>query len=251
VRQFSTVGIPKRYIVFVSSAQKELRQERQGLWDLMTVKDPALKVHISPRMFEFNVTGNRNSVEENWQDGVLRSDVYLGIFDRKFSQPTVDEYHLALEDKVVHKEMMIFIRKRWNCLRNRRLNDFLRRIKNLKAGHACIEYVDKDDLLSKARWFLLSYVMRMKEGCILSEQFLGPNLDLARQFSLPEKMRRALLQPFGSFMVPKGRRGVPEYYRHDWNGQKIDITWECIKDEPNVSKEIVEYYRSNYKKLYL
>lgn len=200
--------IPKKYIVFVSSAQNELRKERQGLWELMTLKDSALIVHISPRMFEFNITGNRNSVEENWQDGVLRSDVYFGIFDRKYSQPTVNEYYLALGDKVVHKEIIIFIRKRWDFLRDKRLGSFLKRIKDSTTGHSCVEYVDQEDLLHKARSFLLSYVMRMKEGCVLSKEFLGPNLDQARQFSLPEKMRRALLQPFGRFMMSKDGRIV-------------------------------------------
>jgi len=193
--------IPRKYIVFVSSAQNELSRERQGLWELMTAKDRALMVHTLPQIFEFNITGKKHSVTDNWENAVLKADVYLGIFDRRYSQASVNEYNVAREDKTVRKEFLIFIRKR--LIKDPRLSSFLKKIKDLREGHACIEYRDYEDLLCKARHFLLSYVMKRKEGCVLSKELLGEDLDMLRQFSFPEKERRALLRPFGRFLISK------------------------------------------------
>ena len=54
-------------------------------------------------------------------------------------------------------------------------------------------------------------------------------------------MRRKLLQPFGRYAIWKGRKGIPEYYIYDWDGQKIDVTWDYI--EAHASDEIKEFYR--------
>jgi hypothetical protein len=50
-------------------------------------------------------------------------------------------------------------------------------------------------------------------------------------------------------MILRGRKNVPEYYKFDENGQKIDITWEFIINEPNIANEIKDFYRERYMKL--
>lgn len=101
--------------------------------------------------------------------------------------------------------------------------------------------------MDKAKRALLNYYGRTIEGFIISEDVLGPNLDGARNTDFPEKLRRKLLQPVGRFLVPIGRRGIPEYYIYDWNGEKIDVTWDYIKDE-NISEDKKEFYRKRYRK---
>jgi hypothetical protein len=54
----------------------------------------------------------------------------------------------------------------------------------------------------------------------------------------------------GHYLVPRGRKGFPEYYKIDIKGDKIDITWEFIMYEPRAPKDLVEFYRERYKKPY-
>jgi len=74
--------------------------------------------------------------------------------------------------------------------------------------------------------------------------------DGARTTHFPESIRRKLLEPIGYYLVPRGRKGFPEYYKFDINGDKIDITWEFIVHESNASNAIREFYRQRYKKQY-
>jgi len=127
------------------------------------------------------------------------------------------------------------------------LNEFLTKIMDPSKGHSCIVYNSQEELLEKVKHALLSYYGRSIEGFILSEETLGPKLDGARGTNFPESMRRKLLEPMGRYMIPRGRKGVPEYYKFDVNGDKIDVTYDYIIYEPNVSNTIKEFYRQRYK----
>jgi hypothetical protein len=237
-------------IVFISSRQTELQNERDQLRALINKNDNILPNIFVAKTFEVDLSGRKESVSEIVKDWVLKSDVYLGIFDREYSEPTIKEYHLALGDKLVTKEIIIFIRNRKPSERQTMLNVFLSKIKDPNKGHSCIIYSNQADLLTKAKEALIAYYNRSIESFILSEEILGPKLDGARGTNFPESMRRILLEPIGRYLVPRGRKGFPEYYKFDVNGDKIDITWDSIIHEPNASNEIKEFYRLRYKKPY-
>jgi hypothetical protein len=237
-------------IVFISSHQKELQDERDRLRELISATDEILPKFFKAYTFEMDLTGRRESVSEIVKDWVLKSDVYLGIFDCEFSKPTVDEYQIAVSDKFVPKEIIIFVRERKPTERHETLRDFLGEVMHPGHGHSCVFYNSQEDLLSKAKDVLLAYYRRTNEEFVLSEETLGPKLDGARGTSMPESDRRKLLEPMGHYLVPRGRKGFPEYYKFDINGGKIDITWEFIMYEPRAPKEVIEFYRERYKKPY-
>ncbi|MCX5829334.1 MAG: DUF4062 domain-containing protein [Deltaproteobacteria bacterium] len=240
---------PKK-IVFISSRQKELQDQRDQLRNLINEGDELLPKIFKAYTFEMDLAGRRESVSEIVKDLVLKSDVYLGVFDREFSEPTAEEYRIAVDDKFVPKEMIIFIRGRKSDEREDALTNFLSDVMHPEKGHACVIYSGLDDLLSKAKHLLLDYYGRSIESFVLSEETLGPKLDGARGTNMPESVRRQLLEPMGRYLVPRGRKGFPEYYKLDLNGNKIDITWEFIMHESRAPEEVVEFYRKRYKKLY-
>ena len=237
-------------IIFISSRQNELQNERDQLRELINTKDEILPKLFKAYTFEMDLTGRKESVSEIVRDWVLKSDVYLGIFDREFSGPTVEEYYVAIRDKLVSKEIIVFVRERESTERQDALNDFLDQIMHPDKGHSCVIYRGRNDLLANAKRILLAYYRRITESFILSEETLGPKLDGARGTGMPESIRRKLLEPIGRYLVPIGRKGFPEYYKFDVNGDKIDITWQYIIHEPQASKEIIEFYRERYKKPY-
>ena len=237
-------------IVFISSRQTELREERDLLRELINQNDDIMPKIFVAKTFELDLAGRKESVSEIVKDWVLKSDVYLGIFDREYSEPTVEEYHLAVEDRLVSKEIIIFIRNRNFSERQDKLNVFLAKILDSNKGHSCIIYSDQTDLLTKVKDALIAYYGRSIESFILSKEALGPKLDGARGTNFPESLRRKLLEPIGRYLVPRGRKGFPEYYKLDVNGDKIDVTWDFIIHEPNASNEIKEFYRQRYNKLY-
>ncbi|MGD0785403.1 MAG: DUF4062 domain-containing protein [Sedimentisphaerales bacterium] len=242
--------IKNKKIIFISSRQTELQDERNLLRQFINENDDILPKIFVAKTFEADLAGRKESVSEISKDWVLKSDVYLGIFDREYSEPTVEEYYHAVRDRLVTKEIIIFIRNRDSSERQDKLNDFLAKIMDPNEGHSCIPYSDQADLLIKVKNVLMAYYDRSIESFILSEKTLGPKLNGARGTHFPESMRRKLLEPIGRYLVPRGRKGFPEYYKFDVNGDKIDITWDFIIHEPKASKEIKEFYRQRYNKLY-
>lgn len=235
-----------RKLIFISSKQDELQNERDAIKDLINVKDNILPKRFEAKTFEIDLSGRREPVNQMTEEWVLKSDIYLGIFDREYSEPSKVEYEIAVKDVQVKKEIMIFIRRRLKDEREEGLNTFLSPLLDPKKGHSCIFYNSQNDLLLKVRKALLNYLRRKTEGFVLSKELLGPNLEGAKNTSLPEKLRRKLLQPFGRFAIWRGRKGVPEYYIYDWDGTKIDVTWDSI--EPKASPEVKEFYKQRYRK---
>lgn len=235
-------------IVFISSRQNELQHLRKQLRELINTKDHMLQKLFVAKSFEMDLAGRKESVSEIVKDWVLKSDVYLGIFDREYSEPTVEEYHLAINDRFVRKEIIIFVRDRKQVERQPLLNVFLTKIMDPHKGHSCIIYNNQVEFLEKAKSSLIVYYGRSIESFALLKETLGPKLDRARGTNFPESMRRKLLEPMLTYMIPLGRKGVPEYYKFDIHGDKIDVTWDTIIYEPNISQEIKDFYHHRYKK---
>lgn len=237
----------KRKIIFISSKQDELSEERNCFRNLIE-EDGLLSKMFIAKSFEHDLSGRKESVSEIIKEWVSKSNVYFGIFDRQYSGPTVEEYTIACNDKGLNKEMIIFVRRREKNEREDALNKFLSFIMDPSIGHACLMYVSTEDLLVKAKEALLRYQGRCIEGFVISEEALGKNLDGARHTNFPEKLRRALLQSLGRFMIPNGRKGGYEFFRHDENGVKIDVTWDSLQYESKIPKEIKDFYKERYKK---
>ena len=79
--------IKNKKIVFISSRQNELQHLRKQLRELINIKDHMLQNLFVAKSFEMDLSGRKESVSEIVKDWVLKSDVYLGIFDREYSEP--------------------------------------------------------------------------------------------------------------------------------------------------------------------
>jgi len=235
-------------IVFISSGQDELQNERDQLREFINT-DEKLSESFVAKTFERDLSGRKDSVRNITEDWVLKSDVYIGLFAKKYSEPTKTEYDIAFKDKLVRKEIVICVKKLKK--RNRKLKAFLKEAMDPERGHSCIIFENIQDLLDRVGNALLGYRRRMMEGTIISEDMLGPKLDGARQYDgFSEKLRRALLRPPLRHLVPKGSKGIPEWYRYDENGDRIDVTWQEIKDNPKIPAKIKAFYRDRYQKTF-
>lgn len=232
-------------IVFISSSQEEFQAERDMLRENINEKDDSLSKLFMVRTFEKDLSGRKESVGCLTKDQVLKSDVYLGLFGIRYSEPTIAEYEIALGDRLVKKEMILCV-KSCASKRESRLEDFLSKTMNPQKGHSCLIFKNTEDLLKQVKSSLMNYIWRMHESFIISKETLGPNLDKARATNMPEEIRRKFLAPIGRWLVPVGRKGVPEYYRINEIGEKIDITWEYIQYEPNISEDIKAFYKERY-----
>lgn len=236
----------EKKLIFISSKQNELQAERNALRESINTKDSVLSNMFIAKTFETDLTGRKNPVNHITKEWVLKSDIYLGVFDKEYSEATQKEYEIALKDKQVKKEFIILIRQRDLDERTPELNKLLARILDLEHGHSCIFFNSVEELLDKVKQALLEYSTRNIEGFVISKKVLGPKLEGAKNTNFPEKLRRKLLQPVCRYAIWRGRKGVPEYYIYNWDGIKIDVTWNSI--EPNASDEIKEFYRRRYKK---
>jgi hypothetical protein len=100
--------------IFISSKTDELSEERR-----------IIKSAFSPKVYDvfmFEDTGARTeSASEVYTEEVLNCDIYIGIFKKKYSSATAEEYKLAAEN---NKEILAYVaadvKKRDTELRRKR-----------------------------------------------------------------------------------------------------------------------------------
>ena len=105
--------------VFISSSN-ELNDER------LIVKEIVEDLNWIPILYE-NWKAKTESMRTTYIKGVKSSDVYVGIFWRKYSQPTIEEYETA---NVENKEISIHIKSIDKESRDNNLVDFINKIKD-------------------------------------------------------------------------------------------------------------------------
>ena len=123
----------KRFIIFISSVQKEFQEERRAIKDYI-LNDPLLKLFI-PNVFLFEDLPARDQrADESYLSEVDRCDIYVGLFgndygfeDAKGISPTEHEFNRATEKG---KYRLIFIKGQTDTGRHKKMRDLIR-----KAGH--------------------------------------------------------------------------------------------------------------------
>ena len=97
--------------IFISSVQKEFREERQFLWQYIQ-SDPLLGAFFKPFLFE-NQPASSTNTETAYLEEVSASDIYLGILgntygfeDKNGISPTEKEFDLATS---LGKERLLYI----------------------------------------------------------------------------------------------------------------------------------------------
>lgn len=145
--------------VFVSGKERELDDERAS------AKKTIEKFGLEAEGSEVR-PASANPVTSEYSDEARTSDVYVGIFWQKFSEPTKTEFDIARREDI---PPLIFIKKlKDNEKREAELEEFLKRISDAQIGITYREYdnsVDLEEKLSQALSHLLSRKFRDAKEC--------------------------------------------------------------------------------------
>ncbi len=120
--------MPQR-LIFVSSVQKELQQERYEIRDFVN-GDPLLNKHFTVFLFEDLPPKDRRP-DEVYLDMVQKSDIYIGIFGNQYGvadanniSPVEIEYCCARDNS---KERIILIKDAEAFARDPRMNELIQK----------------------------------------------------------------------------------------------------------------------------
>lgn len=152
----------KKFKVFISSTQKELRTER------IAVQEVIAETEILSRYFEVEIFEELPPMGIPAQKGAIESlklcDVYIGIFGNEYSKPTAEEYHAA---KSENKYILIFLKGKSDEQRDHRLLELLKEFK----GHKGFTYKRfEDDYTVLKKWVSkgLKHFLEKEKGIKLS-----------------------------------------------------------------------------------
>lgn len=176
--------IKDRLTIFISGKEGELDDER------------AISNELSEYL-KFNVkssekrTASSESMNLENQNEVLNSDIYLGIFDQIFSEPSINEYNKARTNNI---PTLIFVKQlKEGNTRESKLSEFIQTVKNSSTGIVISEYQHVVDLKIKilealmvllARRFSETTELRQEINNLKSKfekQEGSPSLDISKK----------------------------------------------------------------------
>jgi hypothetical protein len=138
---------PERLSIFISSCEKELVDERQIA--IATIK----KMGFSPLASEDRPASDE-PIEKLNEGRVSKSNIYVGIFGKEYSKPTIDEYYIAIDRKI---PPLVFRKKEQGI--DDELRQFVDRIKSSSSGNTYTEFdhvVEFQKELKKSIIYLVS-----------------------------------------------------------------------------------------------
>lgn len=157
----------KRYKIFVSGVQKELKIERRAVKEFVR-KDVLLSEYFDVFLFE-DAPAKSKSAEKAYIEEVRKSNVYIGILGQKYGSsgkgalsPTEAEFR---EAKAKHKEILIYI-KGQNTVDKRRdsgVQKLVKEIRNPKAGYSYRRFEDAGELTNLVYESLISFLKEKGE----------------------------------------------------------------------------------------
>lgn len=192
----------KKYKIFVSGAQKELKEERFAVKGLVA-ENYLLKEYFKVFLFE-DVPAKSKSAEKVFLEEVKGSDIYIGIFGNEYGRTGKDglsatekEYS---EAKKTDKERLAFL-KGGDLKREDKLKALLSKIRDNTKGHCYKRFntIDefKDELFKSLVDFLKS------EGIVSNNTFDESVCGKATLNDIDEKKVRWFLQ------IAKAQRKYP------------------------------------------
>lgn len=235
----------EKEIIFISSRQGELQKIRTGLKAFLE-ETPLFRKIFRVILFEDDLVGRRESPQNLYVEWIKKSDVYIGIFDHEYSEPVQKEYVQAVKDKVVKKEIILCVRKRWELSRNGKLRRFLKAARDACSGHSIIEFEALSDLQSRLGKALIHYWRRKHESYAIGPTHLGFSKEFPKNSNIPETLRRRLLQPAGRRISVNSSLGVVESYVYNEDGDLIDVTKDYL--DSDAPQHIQAHYAARYKK---
>jgi len=152
----------KKYKIFISGAQKELKEERKAIKKFV-LGDSLLSDYFDVFLFEDTPAKGKSS-ESAYLEEVRKSDIYIGILGQKYGgadkgkiSPTEAEFR---EAKSKHKEILFYI-KGQNTVDEKRdsaMQKLIKEIKNPKSGYSYRRFEDADELTNLVYESLISFL---------------------------------------------------------------------------------------------
>ncbi|MBL7132146.1 MAG: DUF4062 domain-containing protein [Candidatus Omnitrophica bacterium] len=157
----------KRYKIFVSGVQKELKAERRTVKEFVH-KDVLLSEYFDVFLFE-DAPAKSKSAEKAYIEEVRKSDIYIGILGQKYGSsgkgalpPTDAEFR---EAKAKHKEILVYIKGQNTVDKSRDpgVQKLIKEIRNPKAGYSYRRFEDADELTNLVYESLISFLKEKGE----------------------------------------------------------------------------------------
>lgn len=159
-----------KYKIFVSSAQKELKEERNAVKEIIA-ENYLLNEYFTVFRFE-DLPAKSKSAEGVFLEEVKDSDIYIGILGNEYGRtdkdrlsPTEKEY---LEARKSDKEILFFI-KGEDSARDKRLKELIARIKDNTEGHCYERFNNIEELKNELFRSLIDYLKN--KGIVSSNAF--------------------------------------------------------------------------------
>lgn len=154
-----------KYKIFVSGAQKELKEERRAVKEFIR-EDVLLSEYFDVFLFEDSPAKSK-SAQTAYIEETRKRDIYIGILGQQYGgvgkiSPTEAEFR---EAKAKHKEILIYI-KGQNTVDKRRetgMQKFITEIKNPKAGYSYKRFENADELTDLVYESLISFLKEKGE----------------------------------------------------------------------------------------
>lgn len=159
----------RKYKIFVSGVQQELKKERLAIKDFV-LNDALLSEYFDVFLFE-DAPAKSKSVEISYLEELKKSDIYIGILGIKYGNtakcklsPTDVEFHKAKE---LHKTILIYIKGKNGINDKKReegVQNLIKEIRNSKSGFS---YKRFRDITEFTRLVYASLIEFLKENSIV------------------------------------------------------------------------------------
>jgi predicted HTH transcriptional regulator len=156
-----------KYKIFVSGAQKELKEERRAVKEFVR-EDILLSEYFDVFLFEDSPAKSK-SAQTAYLEEVRKSDIYIGILGQQYGgfgkgkiSPTEAEFR---EARAKHKEILIYIKGQSTVDKRREsgVQKLIKEIKNPKAGYSYRRFENVDELSNLVYESLISFLKEKGE----------------------------------------------------------------------------------------
>ena len=158
----------RKYKIFVSGVQTELKEERFAVKDLVS-KNILLREHFTVFLFEDQPAKGR-PVSKAYLEEIDKSDLYIGILGNKYGSvvsqrlsATESEFRQAQKQG---KEILIYLKGRSDAERDKRLKKLVSEIKKPESGYV---YKRFNNILELKNHIFESLVIFLREGDIIGK----------------------------------------------------------------------------------
>jgi len=211
-----------KYRIFVSGVQKELKEERFAVKELVT-QNALLEKYFNVFLFE-DLPAKSKPSEKVYLKKVSESDILLLLLGKEYGQTGSDglsaierEFRKAVEQ---HLKILVFLSGGDDSTRDRRARNLIREIRRPSSGYIYKEFNDTSDL--KERVFSSLVELLDDEGILAKFPFDSTVCEEATYRNINEK----LVEEFLTHRAIKRKVEIPKTPIRDFLAKTIKVVLE-------------------------